>query len=141
MGDQSPGNPSHFGWTLSQRRALILLLSILFIWLCIRFAMNRRYVSDPQPPNGSRADELASRIDPNTADWQTLAAIPELGEKRAKAIVEYREQIHQKDPQRIVFAAPTDLLPIRGIGQATMENMEPYLLFPSKPASSTRIAP
>ena len=54
-------------------------------------------ISDPQPSEGPRAAELQSRIDPNAADWKTLAAIPNLGEKRAKAIVAYRDGIRSRN--------------------------------------------
>ena len=76
-------------------------------------------------------------IDPNAADCQTLSAIPTLGEKRAKAIVAYREQSRSQHANAVAFREPSDLLRVRGIGQATMENLRPYLIFPSdRPATS-----
>jgi hypothetical protein len=125
------GKPRDFGWSLSQRRALIALLTILLAYLTIRFAIDRTYVPDPQPPEGRRSAELASRIDPNTADWQTLSAIPTLGPKRAKDIVTFRDRMHASEPSTVVFRSPIDLLRVRGIGAATMENLRPYLIFPS----------
>ena len=132
-----PPQSRQFGWTLSQRRALIALLSVFLVALCVRFALNRQYVSDPQPPQGLRAGELASRIDPNVADWQTLAAIPTLGEKRARQIVQYRERMRSANPSPVIFRDPTDLLHIPGIGRATMENLRPYLLFPTAGRDAT----
>ena len=131
-----PERRSDFGWTAPQRRALVALISVFLIVLFIRLAQNRAYVPDPQPPQGWRAAELASRVDPNTADWQTLAAIPELGEKRAKELVSYRDHIRSRDRTDIVFAEPRDLLRVRGIGQSMVENLRPYLIFPPvRPAS------
>lgn len=132
MGDDASHDSHGFGWTPAQRRALIFLVAALFLWLCFRVVMNRQYVPDPQPTEGLRARELASRIDPNSADWQTLAAIPTLGEKRAKAIVAYREHVLAQDEHRMAFSTPADLLHVRGIGQATMENLRPYLIFPNE---------
>lgn len=130
MPEGNASNPGEWGWNLSQRRALIFLLSILLVALCVRFALNRQFVPDPQPPQGARAGELATRIDPNTADWQTLAAIPRLGEKRAKAIVAFRDQM-RGETRRPVFLHASDLRRIRGIGPATVANLEPYLIFPT----------
>ena len=79
-------------WTYSQRRVLLVLLSVLCVALIVRYALHPVYVSDPQPPVPARFSELADRIDPNTADWQTLAALPGIGERRAKDIVAYRER-------------------------------------------------
>jgi DNA uptake protein ComE-like DNA-binding protein len=133
-----PRQSSEFGWTLSQRRALLALLSIFLLFLVGRFALNREHISDPQPPQGSRAAELASRVDPNDADWQTLSTIPTLGEKRAKEIVAYRERIRSAMPPAIAFKSATDLLHIRGIGAATIENIRPYLIFPIEPTTAPR---
>ena len=130
MSPADPKPPPQPGWNDSQRRALIALLSIFLVVLCVRYAMNRAYVPDPQPSHGARYDELASRVDPNTADWQTLAAIPTLGEKRAKAIVAFRERSRAANPGRIVFQNANDLMQVKGIGRATMENLRPYLTFP-----------
>ena len=131
MSGTRDGNPGEFGWPLAQRRALVSLLSLLLACLAIRFALNRSCVPGPQPPEGSRAAELASRVDPNSADWQTLSAIPTLGPKRAKEIVAFRDRTRATRLAAVVFRSPTDLLQVRGIGPATMENLRPYLIFPS----------
>jgi len=133
-----PRRPHEFGWSLSQRRALLALLALLLIYLTVRFAMNRENISDPQPPLGARAAELASRIDPNEADWQTLSTIPTLGEKRAMEIVAYRERVRSATPAATAFQRATDLLHIRGVGAATLENIKPYLVFPGEPTTSSR---
>ncbi|HSU66801.1 MAG TPA: helix-hairpin-helix domain-containing protein [Tepidisphaeraceae bacterium] len=138
MGDDPSQGEREIGWTLAQRRALIILLVLFFGWLCYRYATNRASVADPQPPQGARASELATRIDPNTADWQTLAAIPGMGEKKARAIVEYRERVHAHIPTAVVFAIPADLQHIRGIGAATVENLQPYLIFPGDPITQPK---
>jgi DNA uptake protein ComE-like DNA-binding protein len=122
---------------MSQRRVLLALLAVFLVVLCIRFALNHTYVPDPQPPQGARAAELASRVDPNSADWQTLATIPTLGEKRARAIVAYRDRMRPDGSTVLAFQRATDLLHIRGIGAATMENIKPYLIFPADSATTS----
>lgn len=134
MSESPPQKPvvrSSWTWTASQRRVLLGILVCLFVYLSVRYACNPVYVSDPQPEVPARFDDLADRIDPNTADWETLAALPGIGEKRAKDIVAYRERAAAEKPGKPVFEKPVDLLRIRGVGRAMMEGMEPYLTFPS----------
>jgi DNA uptake protein ComE-like DNA-binding protein len=122
-----------FIWTLPQRRALLVVVALLWVVLAARYAMNSRYISDPQPDVPDRAAELADRLDPNTAEWQDLAALPNLGEKRAKAIVEFREARRAtRDP---VFTSADDLLLIKGIGVATVTKLKPYLVFQPAPVT------
>ena len=125
--DQQPA----WTWTLGQRRALLVLLIGLVVYLSIRLAFNRSYVSDPPPPHGPRYDEVADKIDPNTADVATLAALPLIGEKRAQQIVDFREKRRAQNPRRVVFRSEDDLLLIKGFGHASVETLRPYLIFPS----------
>lgn len=126
-------------WKPSHRRALIALLTVLIICLSIKLAINRVRISDPQPENGSRSGELATQIDPNTATWQELAAIPRLGEKRAQTIVAIRDQLLRDHPDRLPFSNPDDLRHVKGIGPATIANLKPYLYF--APAATRPAAP
>jgi hypothetical protein len=125
--DQQPA----WTWTLGQRRALLVLLFSLIIYLGVRLALHRSYVPDPPPPHGPRYGEVVDKIDPNTADAATLAALPMIGEKRAQQIVEFREKRRAQNPDRLVFRSEDDLLLIKGFGAASVETMRPYLIFPS----------
>jgi hypothetical protein len=118
-------------WTLGQRRALLALLFGLIIYLGFRLYFNQAYVPDPPPPHGPRYDEVVDKIDPNTADVATLAALPLIGEKRARQIVEYREKRRAQSPGRAVFRSEDDLLLIRGFGKASLDTLRPYLIFPA----------
>jgi len=118
-------------WTSGQRVALLAIVAVLFVYLCVRYFLNPVYVSNPQPAEPSRAAELVDRIDPNTADVDTLAALPTLGVKRAKLIVDYREARRARNPNAAVFERLEDLLRIKGIGAATIDQMRPYLAFPA----------
>ena len=122
-------------WSLPQRRVLLVLLTVLLVFLTVRYALNPSYVSDPQPERPPRLDELADRIDPNTADWPSLAALPGIGEKRAKDIVAYREEAKRYTPG-VVFARREDMLKVKGIGLAVLEGMTPYLSFPDTPSTA-----
>jgi hypothetical protein len=117
---------------------LVALLLILCAVFAVRLGCNRAYVSDPPPPRGPRFDEVADRIDPNTADLATLSALPMIGERRAQDIIDYRERRLAREPGRTVFTRPEDLLRIKGFGQASVENLRPYLMFPPASQPSTR---
>jgi hypothetical protein len=145
VGDAAPPEPTKtrepdrpaLAWTTPQRRALLFILGGLTVLLAVRLILNPAYVSDPQPEEPARYHDLADRIDPNTADWQTLAALPSVGEKRAKAITEYRDERLRTRPREVVFAAPRDLMAVRGIGVAMVVTLRPYLVFPTDRPATT----
>jgi hypothetical protein len=124
-------------WTSPQRRVLIVLLLALLGYLAGRFALNPVYVSRPQPRVPPRYFDLADRIDPNEADWQTLAALPNIGEKRAKDVVAYREKFLAADPARQAFSRAEDLFNIKGFGPAIVLQLRPYLIFPKSPSTTS----
>lgn len=119
---------------------LLALLAILLPVLGLRYACNRAYVPDPQAPYPARYEELADRIDPNTADLATLSALPTIGEKKAQVIIDFREQRRSSAPDRPVFTAVEDLLRIKGFGASSVETLRPYLIFP-RPTPATAPAP
>jgi len=80
----------------SQIRGLMVLLGILITVLAIRLAMNSKTIPEFKAGETSASDHLADRIDPNTASEAELAAIPELGEKRAQAIVDFRQRFQSR---------------------------------------------
>jgi DNA uptake protein ComE-like DNA-binding protein len=123
-------------WSLEHRQVLIALLCVMLVYLIARLILNPAYVSNPQPHVPARANEVEDRIDPNTADVATLAALPLIGEKRARDVVTYREQYVAEHPGKLAFEKPNDLLHIRGIGPAMLEQIQPYLIF-SKPPATT----
>ena len=117
-------------WTHRQRAVLagvVVLLAGFGLWRAYRAPAE---ISDPPAVVGDRAGQLATRIDPNTADWPTWATLPLIGEKRAKEIVAFREAWQAEHPGEIPFAKLEDLTRVKGIGKATIATLEPYLVFP-----------
>ena len=132
-----PDKPG-FVWTPGQRGVLIAFVLILSTVLLIRVAYNRMYVSNPPPGWAERHGELADRLDPNVATWQELAVLPQIGEKRAREIVAFREEFVARQPNRLAFARPQDMMRVKGIGPALLETIRPHLMFPStQPTTST----
>jgi DNA uptake protein ComE-like DNA-binding protein len=106
-------------------------LSIFVIYLSIEWASHRLWLPNPLPATGPAAAELADRIDPNSADWQTLSALPGIGEKRAHQIVAYREQRRIDQTDRPAFTCIEDLGLVGGIGLETQAKLAPFLMFPT----------
>ena len=78
---------------------------------------------DPLPTaDSSRPDSLleGERINVNTAGYYDLMRLPGIGEKRARAILDWREE-HGG------ISAPEQLLEIRGIGEKILEGLLPYI--------------
>jgi len=145
MSDPPPERVQPFVlWSPTQRGVLIAFVLILSTILLLRLARDRMYVSNPPPPHADRYDDLADRIDPNTASWQELAVLPQIGEKRAKEIIAYREAFVAQPPNRIPFTRSEDLMRVKGIGPAMIETLRPHLAFPatqSTTANSQNPAP
>lgn len=122
-------------WTASQRRAVSALVVVVLLVTSARLLLNPRHVEDPQPDPPPRAGDLLDRIDPNTADVATLAALPLIGPKRAADLVAFRDRARERRADRAVFTRVEDLLAVSGFGPATIRQLEPYLVFPAAPAT------
>jgi competence protein ComEA len=94
-------------------------------------------------PDGSTRIWLADErllvglpLDPNTADLQLLEQLPGVGPARARAIVE--ERVSGGPFERV-----DDLVRVRGIGPATLEELRPFLSIDGigEPGSGSEDAP
>ncbi len=68
---------------------------------------------------------VSFQVDLNQAAWPELAALPELGETLAREIVAGREQYGP-------WTSLAELATIRGIGNATLDRIAPYVNLPLK---------
>ena len=69
---------------------------------------------------------IRTMVNPNLAPWWELAALPGIGETKARQIVAYRETHADRSP---VFLTPADLEPVSGIGPKTIQRIARYLCF------------
>jgi competence protein ComEA len=69
---------------------------------------------------------LEGKINPNEAAAASLMRLPNIGPKRAEAIIEYRESVNSESPS---FQQSADLEKIKGIGPKTVEKIGPWLCF------------
>jgi competence ComEA-like helix-hairpin-helix protein len=117
-----------WGWTRPQRWALWGLLSLLLVFLTIQYVRRPYRLDEPIAVRPGADGPLELGIDPNTAQVAELACLPQLGEKLALAIVNYRD-LH-RDASGVAFENIEDLDRVPGIGKKTLENLRPYLMFP-----------
>jgi competence protein ComEA len=86
----------------------------------------------PPPPAGhvaARATEVRTRINPNTAPWWELTALPRIGEVTARAIVAHRKAAATAPSATPAFTRAEDLAAVRGIGPKTVARIAPHLRF------------
>jgi hypothetical protein len=135
IADHSVASPKSSGaqqdhlapWTAAQRRGLAILLILVALALGIVAYRNPMFVSDPAPDTGPRAGLLADTLDPNTATAAELAAIPNVGEKRAAMIVAYRAMLQKEHPGAPAFTSIDDLAAVKGVGPATLALLKQHL--------------
>ena len=128
------GVAHHLAFTDRQRNVLVILLMIGLSYAGVRWLTHSAHVPDPQAESGLHAEELADRIDPEYADWQTLAILPGIGEKKAKGIVAWREANRPANGHR-VFTRIEDLIRVPGIASATLDKLRPFLVILERPAT------
>ncbi len=73
---------------------------------------------------GSRIRAATELVNPNTASSGSLQRLPGIGPARAAAII-----AHRQDHGPVAFHKPADLAAIKGIGPATVRNVESHLKF------------
>jgi hypothetical protein len=127
------GNARAASVDLYNRRLLtagLWLVSAVVCTLCFSPSHTRQAVSGV----------IAIGADPNTAAWWELAALPEIGEATAKAIVDYRSRVavelsttarqgDASEASNLAFRAPSDLDRVPGIGPKTVQRIARHLRF------------
>ncbi len=118
-----------------QRTALGVLCFVLSIYLLTMAVRHPVFIPDPAP-QGNSGYEL--KIDPNTAPWEMLALLPDVGETRARQIISYRVQWATVHAHDAAFKTPEDLMRVKGFGAVMSAKMRPHLIFPKPDSATTR---
>jgi comEA protein len=101
---------------------IIIIVSSLIIWIRHDNGQLLAIVPPPAPtqPKIEINDNTNQKIDINRADTWLLQALPNIGEVRAQAIVDYRQQ---NGP----FQTIEDLTRVPGISQSTFDKIKPFI--------------
>ena len=108
-----------------------LLWCVLLVFAAANFLQLRGNTYRPEMQAFKMSNEVSinDKINPNTADWTSLARLPGIGEKRAKDIIYYRNNQKKYDNSTAVYKEYTDLANVKGIGKLTCEQIRDYLIF------------
>jgi competence protein ComEA len=93
-----------------------LLAIPLFVVVIAMHSWRSRHVA----PESSTPGDTVFLVNINKASWPEIAALPGIGAIRAQQIVEWRET---NGP----FSGPDDLERISGIGEATLQLIDPHI--------------
>ena len=110
----------------ASRTAVPLIALLPLAWVALTDGDQRVSVPRNGEP-GANASRVASLIDPNTAPWWELTALPRIGEVLARRIVAYRETHRAAHGESPVFARAEDLQGVSGIGPKTVARLRPHL--------------
>lgn len=95
---------------------LILTISLL-IGIGVKYTIDYHWWLPETKVVDINPESIKLKIDLNRAKWYELIILPGIGEKKAKAIVEYRESIG-------AFKSIEQLCEIDGIGAKTVEKIK-----------------
>ncbi len=124
--ESPPPRPPDLAGSGASQRTLALVLAGGMIW-----ALSSTGLQTPAPDvgPGARAAELRCGVNPNTAPWWELVALPGVGVVTAHNIVDYRNGCDAGIPAgEAVFRCPADLDAVPGIGPTTIARIAPYLI-------------
>lgn len=107
---------------ISRKEFLVLciLFSTLFAGILLKYFLDSHIGSEDIKILRQDPQEIRLQLDVNSAEWYELVALPKIGEKKAKAIVEYRQKYGP-------FSSPEDLLKVKGISPEVLEEIRGYL--------------
>jgi len=104
----------------SERRTLALMLTAVFVYLCIVVFWPPWGAGEPPPVERSEDAAQDVQIDVNQAGWAELMQLPGVGPKLAERILADREA---NGP----FRNAADLVRVRGVGPKLLQQIAPYV--------------
>ena len=97
---------------------IMMLISAAMCWQAPSNAAEKN--ADSSSVSAEQSVAQASKINLNTANWQELTKLPGVGEKKAKAIIAYRDVVGE-------FVAIDQLTEVKGIGDKMLKKISPAL--------------
>ena len=112
-----PGPFKIFEFSRKESLATFFLITALLIGTGIKYAIDQHWWLPKTEVVDTDHESIKLKIDLNSAEWYELIILPGIGEKKARAIVEYRTKARG-------FKAIEQLCKVNGIGEKTVKRLE-----------------
>lgn len=112
-----PGPLKIFEFSRKESLATLFLITTLLIGTGIKYASDQHWWLPETEVVDSDPDSIKLKIDLNRAEWFELIILPGIGEKKARAIVEYRKGTGS-------FNSIEQLCGVNGIGTETVKRIK-----------------
>ena len=111
------GSLKIFEFSRKESLATLFLTTTLLIGTKIKYASDQHWWLQETEVADSDPESIKLKIDLNRAEWYELIILPGIGEKKAKAIVEYRQETGS-------FKNIEQLCGVNGIGTETVKRIK-----------------
>ncbi|MBC8556054.1 MAG: helix-hairpin-helix domain-containing protein [Candidatus Brocadiales bacterium] len=112
-----PGPLKIFEFSRKESLATLFLITTLLIGTGIKYASDQHWWLPETEVVDSGPESIKLKIDLNRAEWYELIILPGIGEKKARAIVEYRKGTGS-------FKNIEQLCAVNGIGTETVKRIK-----------------
>ncbi len=106
-----------FEFSRKESLAVFFLITTLLIGTGIKYATDQHWWLPETEVVDTDTESIKLKIDLNRAEWYELIILPGIGEKKARAIVEYRKRAGG-------FKTIEQLCGVNGIGEKTVKRFE-----------------
>ncbi|GAX61140.1 DNA uptake protein and related DNA-binding proteins [Candidatus Scalindua japonica] len=112
-----PGPLKIFEFSRKEALALFFLITAILVGTGIKYTIDQHWWLPKTEVVDTNPESIKLKIDLNRAEWYELIILPGIGEKKAKAIVEYRKEVG-------TFKNLAQLCDVNGIGEKTIKRFE-----------------
>ena len=112
-----PGPLKIFEFSRKESLATFFLITTLLIGTGIKYSLDHHWWLPETEVVDSDPESIKLKIDLNRAEWYELLILPGIGEKKARAIVEYRIEVGR-------FKTIEQLCEVSGIGMHTVTKIK-----------------
>lgn len=108
--------------------ATLFLITVLLIGIGIKYTIDYHWWLPETKVVDTNPESIKLKIDLNRAEWYEFIILPGIGEKKAKAIVEYRKS-------KGAFRTIEQLSEVNGIGMKTVKRIKDLVFIDNSPQS------
>jgi competence ComEA-like helix-hairpin-helix protein len=112
-----PGPLKIFEFSRKESLAVFFLVTTILIGTGIKYSIDQHWWLPETEVVDSDPESIKLKIDLNRAEWYELIILPGIGEKKARAIVEYRKEAGR-------FKTIGQLCEVNGIGVETVKRIK-----------------